>query len=157
MLINIRRSVFETNSSSTHSVAIRGLDYWTANFDIKANADNNVYIVKPGIYDWGYEVLGWFSQKLSYIVTAIGYYDVSHDVPDSIYFHWLAEMFKSHTGLTLVYECLDHNTYPGGHIDHQSLDTLESFWSEYKTEFQENMKAIIFSSKYSIIIDNDNH
>lgn len=163
----IRHGVFETNSSSMHSISIKGEDSYN-----KFNED--VIVVYPGEFGWGYEELHDPYDKLSYVLTAIQYYD---DVPNteegiksSIFYKWLQEMIRDYCGAELEFRC--HNKgdyYEAGYIDHESIYMLSDdvwvgndivrsgFWSNDEETFKENMKELIFNDKYYIIIDNDNH
>lgn len=155
MKINIRKSVFETNSSSMHSVAIIGSNHFNKS-KLGSDKDNTVYI-RPGEYGWGYELLKSPTEKLSYVITMIRYHDENHDIEDSIYFKWLSEMVLDYTGCKLKIHKLISKYYPYGYIDHRSTNTLNSFWSDQEEEFKSNMRDLIFNDKYFIIIDCDNH
>jgi len=165
MKIKIRNGVFETNSSSMHSIAIRGSNRYT---QLYTNNDN-VVSVECGEYGWGYDRLCTAYEKLCYVVTAIQYYDkdvhsiddnfnvnIHNGIKSSKFFSWLREMVKDYIGYDLVLN-KGKGYYPDGYIDHQSTDILDDFWSNDKAEFKANMKELIFNDKYSIIIDNDNH
>jgi hypothetical protein len=149
----IRKSVFETNSSSMHSLVMIGKDRMgTYNFGESVT-------VKSNEYGWSGDDLTSPLEKLSYIVTMIQYKDSSGDIAESKYFKWLTEIFKDYTGSELVYQPYDETDkyYKDGYIDHQSTDMLDGQWSDNEEEFKNNMKDIVFNDKYFIIIDNDNH
>lgn len=160
----IRRRVFETNSSSTHSLSIVGASHM-----VSPSYGPREIVVSPGEYGWGYERLYDPLSKLSYIVTAIQYYDqdiytqIRSDNEDaaainaSRYFKWLSEMTEEYTGWTLTYKKSKKDWYPHGYIDHQSVDLLDDYFIDNETEFKSNMRDIIFNDKYQIITDNDNH
>jgi hypothetical protein len=148
MLKKIRKGVFETNSSSMHSVCISGTDRYT-------NFQNDTISVYTDEYGWGYDKLTSTQEKLSYVITAMQYYDGVGEVDDlskSTYFQWLKEMVSDYSGCEL--EVLGKDM---GYIDHQSTDMLDEYWSQNEDEFKSNMKDLIFNNKYTIIIDNDNH
>lgn len=165
MLKNIRRMVFETNSSSSHSLSIVGANNMALPRD---NTPRNVTVI-PGEYGWGYERLDDVWSRLGYIVTAIQYHDeqicphIYSDNKDAVvienshYFKWLSEMTQDYIGWTLIYEKSDDQWYPHGYIDHLSVGLLEDYFVEDEAKFKENMRDIIFNDKYDIIIDNDNH
>jgi len=149
----IRRSVFETNSSSMHSLAMVGKDrmgIYKFGKSVTVSSDE---------YGWSGDNLSSPLEKLNYIATMIQYKDSSEEIAESRFFQWLSEMFKDYTGSELVYEPYDKNDewYKDGYIDHQSTDILDDVWSENKEEFKNNMRDIVFNDKYFIIIDNDNH
>ena len=148
-----RKSVFETNSSSMHSLAMIGKDRMgTYNFE------ENV-VIQSDEYGWSGDDLNSPLEKLSYIATMIQYKDCSCAVEDSKYFKWLAEMFKDYTGSNLIYAPYDKKDEYNrdGYVDHQSTDTLDDQWSDDEDKFKSKMKDIVFNDKYFIIIDNDNH
>lgn len=161
----IRKGVFETNSSSMHSIALQG----------RGNALNKYD--RPiwgqfGEFGWGYETYNNPSGKLSYALTAIQYKDrkigrrLSDDklydrVLKSKYFLWLNEMVRDFTGYDIEMEEGSGEYYSCGYIDHQSIEdgdaTIDPFWSDDEEEFKELMKDFIFNEKWYLIIDNDNH
>jgi len=155
MKTNIRKSVFETNSSSMHSVAIIGSNRDSIS-KLYANNDNEI-TVYPGEYGWGYETLREPSEKLSYIVTTIAEKNGRESLEDTIFFKWLDEMIFDYTGSKLFVHKSEDKYYPYGYVDHQSTDTLDDFWSVNEDVFKNNMRDLIFNDKYFIIIDNDNH
>jgi len=159
----IRQGVFETNSSSTHSLSLRSSrDY--ENFSIPEE-------ISFGEFGWGYDVLKSPEEKLSYVLTFIGHLERFYDIKDLKsanskfeevkYIKWLKEVVKEKTGESFDIVLIDSEYYPFGYIDHQSLEPSifeeEGFWSEDGVEFKNKMKDLIFNEKYSIIIDNDNH
>ena len=140
----IRKGVFETNSSSSHSISISGEDdYYFAEEEI------NELVITYGEYGWGYEVLSTINDKLSYIVTMI------KEKYDEKYLDWLKDLVKEYLGAELKIEKLN-GFYEKGYIDHQSHNILDEYFLNNKEEFKEKMKDLIFNNKYSIIIDNDN-
>lgn len=150
----IRRSVFETNSSSTHSISIIGKDNYQY-------PKQNTIHCEFGEYGWGYDKLNTVYEKLSYVLTMIQYKigtsENLEEVQESLYYQWLSEMIKEHTGSTLEVSITGDKYYDIGYIDHQSTDTLDEYWSDIEEEFKSNMREIIFNDKYQIVIDNDNH
>lgn len=150
----IRRSVFETNSSSTHSISIVSKDNYQ-------NLKQNVIVAEFGEFGWGYDNLNTVYEKLSYVLTMIQYKvhecDDLNKIKESMYYKWLYEMIQQYTGATLEINETGDEYYNMGYIDHQSTDILDEYWSDIEEEFKSNMKEIIFNDKYSIKIDNDNH
>ena len=159
----IRRSVFETNSSSTHSITISGLkdiyDFPTTDLPVRF-----------GEYGWEYEHYYDIEDKLSYVFTMMQYkigakYDWGNkrllkSVIESDYSKWIQEMTMEHCGKKLIFSskgCKEDESFPCGYIDHQSTDVLDDFWSNDEKEFKELMKEFIFNSKYGFMTDNDNH
>jgi hypothetical protein len=153
----IRRSVFETNSSSTHSISIISKDNYRDGNSFFGDTLDGCF----GEFGWGYEKLNTVYERLSYVLTMIQYKvdncDNLDDVINSTYYKWISEMIKDYTGADLKLEEFDDDCYSLGYIDHQSTDILDDFWSDNESEFKNNMRDIIFNDKYRIIIDNDNH
>lgn len=154
--VNIRRGVFETNSSSSHSVTLRnGGESDTRFFHVD---DENRVVVTPDEYGWGYEVLTEPDQKLSYLVTMVmERLSSDHSVIDDELLHE-DEDFKK------ILECIAAYTdYKDVvlvdppycfYIDHQSYyDKLDEFLSDWGV----TMNQLLFDTGVSIIIDNDNH
>jgi|688.fasta_scaffold102098_6 hypothetical protein len=153
MKTKIRRSVFETNSSSMHSLSMIGSDR-LSQFNY---GNGKIVTVKSDEYGWSGDDLTTPLDKLSYIVTMIQYKD--NEIKESSYFKWLQEMFKDYTGCELIYEPCNKGDeyYEDGYIDHQSTDILDDVWSDDRDTFKSNMRDIVFNDKYFIEIDNDNH
>lgn len=161
---NIRKAVFETNSSSMHSLAIDGKD------EVNRPRQVRGYF---GEYGWGYETLTTCDERLSYVLTALAQLSDANEhkletqearqrLEAFDRFQWLNEMVQDYTGTPIVMEYESGGWYPFGHIDHQSFegnfpDPLADFYSTEKTDFQTKMRDFIFNDKYTVIIDNDNH
>lgn len=132
-MIKIRRNVFETNSSSMHSLSVIGSDRMSS-----LTSRDGIVVVGEGEFGWSYDTLKTPSEKLSYLVTE---YSGQEDMIDMI-----KEAVKDYTGLTMaVYE-------NEGYIDHQSQGMI----ADYITDKQ-SIIDIVFNDKNVIIIDNDNH
>jgi hypothetical protein len=163
----IRNGVFETNSSSTHSITI------TLKED-KFIDPQQVYsnVVSFGKYGWESERYDTPNEKLNYVFTLIQYhldeeieytareeYDskVALAVFSSKYFKWLKELFFEYTGkeLSVEYPCKGY--CPLGYVDGRSSDILDEWWAKDEKKFKENMKDFIFNKKYGFVTDNDNH
>lgn len=136
-MINIRQSVFETNSSSMHSLSIIGSD--RINKGITSDT-----IVEYGEFGWGYDTLDTPIEKISYLITQ---YQNQEDMIDMI-----KRAFKNYTGFELIIRESSDNWYPKGYIDHESLGMI----CEYITD-ENSIVDIVFNDKYTIVIDNDNH
>lgn len=161
--IKIRKGVFETNSSSMHSICFDG----NSNF-----AQYNKPIC--GRFDefgWGYDILSTAEEKLSYVLTyLVSNYNITKNLSyknswnnyvnyeellKNKYFIWLNEIVKDYTGFDIH---LTHGIEDeAGYIDHQSMDTISDHWSENEDKFKTKMKELIFNQAYEIIIDHDNH
>lgn len=149
MKIQIRSSVFETNSSSLHSLVISKV--------IVPPIQESLYGYF-GEYGWGYEELVSQEQKLSYILTHTAMSLIkSNNIPNELnkflkspIFQKLNELIRIKTGRDIYMgDCLMSAYNKFGYIDHQSVGILDNYTLE-------DLVDIIFSES-KIIIDNDNH
>lgn len=147
-MFNIRRNVFETNSSSSHSISIKSNSgELTPNY-IYIDEDNIMH-TEFGEFGWGYETYTDQSNKLSYVVTMMGALSGTYD--ESLYeygpFIHLKEDLIEYTGCSdLVIDSFD------GYVDHQSVCNIVEDYCEV-----ENYINFIYNSNIKLIIDNDNH
>jgi len=161
-MIKFRKNVFETNSSSMHSIAIGNYDELSKpnyKYSITAYTNN---------FGWGYDELITPLEKLSYVLTSVKYH--TYDKEDcKRYYKYICDMFSEYTGVKVKFgskcKCEDEgeDEYEDwwcdcfGVIDHQSTDLLNDWWSDDEEELKNKMKELIFNNKYKIIIDSDNH
>ena len=150
----IRRGVFETNSSSMHSITINGKDNLS-----KCIGTDGVIKLSCGEYGWKGDTLDSVFDKLEYLMTYIGRFNSCNtieEITNTRHFKLLAEMIKEYSGETI--ELYDDGCGVG-YIDHQSSDLLEEdgLWVKDETQWKFNMLDFIYNSKYSVEIDNDNH
>lgn len=158
-----RQGMFETNSSSTHSVVIdRNYLRWKE----QAPEDGHLYLesvfprwenntfsteykVKGGEFGWEWRLYNSLDEKLSYLTTFVKEYSPQHEP-------FLLEVFKEQTGLDLIFEEMtEEETYhkPWGYIDHQALE--DGFINDY-FESKEALRLLIFNRAYAIATGNDN-
>lgn len=179
----IRHRVFETNSSSTHSLSVSSKDAFVEMPYIK----NKIIDVEFGEFGWGYERLNSLSDRLSYLITDLmsqvrDVYNMEFDESKNKflnykYYLWTQKAVKKYVGNNFRIDwdkAKENKYYNFGYIDHQSADThiigkrlngsniyvadiLYDFWSDDEDEFIEKITGYIFNNKYTLIIDNDNH
>ena len=157
-MIQIRKNVFETNSSSTHSLVISKKDR-NYDYDGLIIADGILHI-SFGEYGWGPAVLKYPHEKLSYLITDRN--NISYDwqnPPSEEEFEYMLSQDGSVQEIIEVvksccpevkevkYEFCDRYN-PLGYVDHQSRGT------SYESDL--SLEDIIFSNKVIIMIDNDN-
>lgn len=161
----IRNNVFETNSSSTHSITLQGLkDKMVTLYE-----EDNIEI-RFGEYGWEQEQYYGYQDKLSYVLTMIQYHlnykwdskevdkeNIVNTILSSKYYEWLGELVWEYCKKTISVKSNNDDWCPAGYVDHQSTDVLDDWWSEDKEQFKENMKQFIFNEKYGFVTDNDNH
>lgn len=149
----IRHGVFETNSSSCHSISIaRGAQL----YDTLEPDMNGIIVITPGEYGWEERQLFDPEEKASYALTFANT-GAGQDEIDRMT-NMLIEVIKKHTGCKqVVFDTITTWGDDGyGYIDHQSAayengDCLEAFQSK------ENLKELLFNPSSYIETDNDNH
>lgn len=154
-MLNKRTRIFETNSSSMHSIAVslvdRGYDY-----DLPITDDGILY-VKFGEYGWGPEILKEPIEKLSYYITdQFGGYghdedssfeDEVRDILENPRMKDLLELLKAKVPGFKRLELGPASEYNGfGYVDHQSSGLTTG----------EDVEDLIFNNSKIIMIDNDN-
>lgn len=134
---NIRQKVFETNSSSTHSISICNNTNGVYN-TIEPN-NLGVIIITCSEFGWGWEKSNDSMVKASYCLT-----DNINNINNIKMLH---EVVKEHTGAKKV--ILDVNV--SGYVDHQSVGASSDAFTT-----KETLKDFIFNSKSYLFIGNDN-
>lgn len=136
----IRKSVFETNSSSTHSIGLDSGDFKISDKPFDIGGILNIY---PGEFGWEEEKYNDIWTKASYALT------------------WAIESPKYTTMLREVIEKVTKckvNFIPisppddWGYIDHQSFDVCTQVFKNKKT-----LTNFLFNPKSVLRTDNDNH
>lgn len=158
----IRRGVFETNSSSTHSVTV---DH------NKGLSPNYLYVSEDGYVhaefdEFGWEVWDYTDQetRLNYLLTMArclngnnGWYDEKEKKKGlkkfvkTNDFERISKVVAEYANCNGVW--IDNSD---GYIDHQSYedyDKLDDFLKEYNTDIEE----FIFGAGVVLHTDNDNH
>lgn len=141
--LSIRQSVFETNSSSMHSLSIsENNQILEQPFDKKTTLRGWIEIT-GGDFGWGYEELDTAEEKLNYI------FQEMHVSSNEEVMNQFAQYFKEMTGIELK---IDLGMLESGYIDHQSFGLIND---NYHGDFEKMYQFVV--SNNSIIIDNDNH
>lgn len=169
----VRRNVFETNSSSTHSVSVSSKNnkYYDST-SLNVDYDNKVH-VRFGEFGWEIRDYDLPYNKLQYIVTMLvetegdvscvdelfetdGFKLINDAVAD--YCHcdgiWIdgnMEM-ESYTWDGKTYYYLEHD----GYIDHQSREDYNSV-QDFLDDYCLDITQFIFDSGVIVHTDNDNH
>lgn len=153
-MINKRTKIFETNSSSMHSIAVsssdRGYNY---NLPI---TDDGVLYVEFGEFGWGPEILKNPLDKLSYYITDQfgGYHDEENSfesvVSNILEDQRMKNLIKILEAKVPGFKRLEFGPASEyskfGYVDHQSSGTSNG----------EDVEDLIFNNSKIIIIDNDN-
>lgn len=158
-MINIRKNLFETNSSSCHSIVYSSID---RGYDFNLPVDSNGTLeIEFDEFGWGPAILKTPIEKLSYYITDHAgkfWYDDYSDPeklvdnlkkferkPDILE---LVDLIKSKCPqIKDVKFKLHSGYYQFGYIDHESTGT----------SYVDDVFRLIFSNGAIIIIDNDNN
>lgn len=136
--IKTRDAVFETNSSSTHSLSL------SEDFSNMVESPLSDYQIKQGIvtissgeYGWEVETYTDWLTKASYLYTdAMIGCDSSIDPNDEFFrnenikLSILCKAIKEYTGVDVFFEKSSDKYYPFGYIDHQSVGECGQVWDE---------------------------
>lgn len=159
----IRRNVFETNSSSMHSLTVTP----NGNMDnLIVDEYENKVITEFGEFGWGYDSYCDAATKLSYLMTMI--IELNRDCSSLEDFYELADfkrvskVVSSHChcdGIKVVSnigKCSWNDNYNDhdGYVDHQSVCSIDSLLSDYG---ECTIEEFIFDTGVVLTIDNDNH
>lgn len=146
----IRYRVFETNSSSCHSICIR-------------KNENAVLHITFGEFGWGYEEYNDKTTKLQYILTMaaeVNDWETPEDFFNTDDFIEINELIKTKThfynGIEFVEDSFDSHNNINGYIDHQSREGYHSI-HDFLDWYGVSLEDFIFNPDVVLIIDNDNH
>lgn len=161
----IRVGVFETNSSSTHSICVRPQD--SRGQDTLPVDSLGTCRVYPGEFGWEEEEFDDAPTKASYCLTHLknvrNYRDGDTRYTGDLLRYrerMLKEVIAEKTGAKLVVFVPEHESeddgYVWGYIDHQSIEdnggACEPAW-----ESKETLSDFIFNRSSILRTDNDNH
>lgn len=155
---NIRTGVFETNSSSTHSVSIcRATD---GIYDTLPVDDAGVLTLTGGQFGWEEETYYDAQTKANYAAVFC-----SPEVEPAFVAkaermrELLVNVLKQHTGareIVFNFSLEDYNHPHHSYIDHQSA-IIEGGDAGAVFESEDVLKDFIFNTRSSLTTDNDNH
>lgn len=155
MIINVRKNIFETNSSSMHSVSVINTDL--AESELRINEDGNIH-VELGTFGWGYDE--YFDQytKLSYLATMC-FGNVYTGISENEFEKRMTDLKENPDWKNIVTSVCMHTgckdvviDYSDGYVDHQSLLDIKTFLNENNLN---SIEEFIFGDT-TLIIDNDN-
>ena len=148
-----RHSVFETNSSSTHSISID--DTGVLDDLLPVNEDGICYVLADE-YGWEVEDYNDAATKASYCLV---YAKTSGNDTCDCLINMLTEAIKEVTGakeVRYIPKDGEDDYYKWGYIDHQShIGDGDACGEAF--ESKENLKQFIFNRRSSLHTDNDNH
>jgi hypothetical protein len=142
----IRHGVFETNSSSSHSISI---SHDVSKYQTLFPDEAGVYEFNGGEFGWGYDSYTDADTKANYVATMSmelgeGRGDECDDGSTPLR-DLLESVITEHTGITKFEYSLKY-----AYIDHQSVDLGMLKWTP------QEMKDFIFNPRSELDIDNDN-
>lgn len=170
----IRTGVFETNSSSTHSLSISNDNNL---LDTLYPDDEGNIILNGGEFGWEEETYTDAQTKANYVAVMILLLESAkktfseREDKESFRYYTLPpfadenyelcksnfeDVIKEQTGCNaVIYNCtLDYNSNNWSHIDHQSFeDEEDAKWLLSKEE----IRNFIFNPNSVLVTDNDNH
>lgn len=162
----IRPSVFETNSSSTHSLsivsrALKPSELFSDDPDYKFSSE--CLAVQFGEYGWGPEKLITQQDRLSYLCTMFWELECRNIVTIDDIFHRpgyaiICDAVEKHTGKKLAFrgiEVVDRGFAIDGYIDHQSYENYHDL-ADFLNANELTAEEFIFGN-VTVNIDNDNH
>ncbi len=140
----IRNAMFETNSSSVHTITLGVGDYTPSRLPLDKHGTITIY---PGEFSWGPSVFTDAATKASYALTYIKTVSKSDSE-----LKLLEQVIRSVTGKRVKFSADgDDDVWPWGYIDHQSVHTLKPIIQE------KALQRFIFDPSSQLIIDNDNY
>ena len=153
----IRRSVFETNSSSTHALCVEGKEMTD---NLRVNVDDNKVHVEFGEFGWGFDKYNDAYTKLQYVITMA--FQLNCDCKTmgefrgTDEFREINEIVSQHCNCDGVHvddEIIHHRDWNEicGSVDHQSVCSFDALFKECTLE------QFIFSPQITLIIASDGY
>ena len=146
----IRHGVFETNSSSCHSLSVGK----SGVFEGKTPNHLNLIEIDLQEFGWAEETFYDVDSRLSYVYLYIRDWATSEKKEE--FMKIFQKVVCDHTGADrfVVIESEDEYGAIGGYIDHQSVECGEL---DYMFDAPKILKDFLFDQNSSITTDNDNH
>jgi len=155
MTKHIRGGVFETNSSSSHSLVLARTDNILDVPFSPAIMERGVVDIQTGEYGWNVETFTHTMDKLSYLYTDAMGGSMDTDTPDpenNDKLKMIVDAVKEHTGCDVNF-VVEDDFYPFGYIDHQSVGECDEVWDAGV----EGVKRFVFNPDSYFMTDNDNY
>lgn len=145
-MIKIRKNTFETNSSSTHAIAIPK----------KPNYKKQSHInFKWGEFGWEYVVYRDTTSKASYLYTMLRYFDGDY-IPElnnmNVYINKIKQ-YLDDENITYSFEKPSPDSWDDGHVDHgaDGLDVIEGILKN-----KDSFLTYLFDERAYVSTGNDN-
>jgi len=159
----IRNGVYETNSSSCHTVSIRGK--WKDN---GYTVIGNIISVYMDEYGWNGDPCDSFISKLSYALCMVlmteypgfshwdEYFEVNQEVLEGLDgYKLLLDAINNHGSCQKIVIKKRRSFYPYGYIDHQSCEHYKSL-SDFLNDWNVDAERFLFDDDVVVWIGNDN-
>lgn len=158
-MIYIRKSVFETNSSSSHSIVITKESHPTKTIENSNMIDGDWHVDKDGIMDFWYEpdlqfgrspfelLTDWYGRLRYAIASYSNDKDRLKDI-EKICQRRIAGFVK----FKFKKDRWDNQEYHG-YVDHQSIGLLQAALKKHNISLED----FIFNDKYIVVIDGDEY
>lgn len=152
-----RMSVFETNSSSSHSLSISTLNAKSIFQVPTIGKDGYIHIsLKDKEFGWGYEEHNDFEHKLAYLLVYARSRSNRQKLLDKI--EEVIKLITRSKGLQIVGMDPPSDEYWNwGYIDHQSYDVADEIFKGTPSQVKLRLIEYLFLPESYLIIDNDNH
>lgn len=159
-----RENVFETNSSSMHTVTVRGKGDINNCYRI-----NDIIKVYPDEYGWDGDPCNDFDSKLAYAMSMMlhteypGFnqydemFEVDQDILEDLQgYKILIDAIREHGKCEKIVVGRSGGYYPYGYIDHQSYEDYHSL-QDFLDDWNVDAERFLFDDGVTVWIDNDNH
>lgn len=161
MKLTIRDGMFETNSSSMHSIVIckDGGNYTEKELHDPIFSDGTIKFWENDL-EFGrspFELLTAWDRKLAFVIASLCGYKEEEDEEAKNIITELEKIVSKHIPecckIELTDICYEHSIWPYGYVDHQSMGLLDRLLKKEGISIEE----FIFNKKYVVVIDGDEY
>lgn len=161
MKLTIRNGMFETNSSSMHSIVIckDGGSYTEKELHDPIFLDGTIKFWENDL-EFGrspFELLTTWDRKLAFVIASLCRNKEEEDEEAKNIITELEKIVSKHIPecckIKIADICYEYSSWPYGYIDHQSLGLLDRLLKEEGVSIEE----FIFNKKYIVVIDGDEY
>lgn len=164
-MIKIRKNVFETNSSSMHSLCVSKVSEYFTKEEMLTScklSDGNIVINSEDdlCFDrYPFYILASFYDKLRYVIPSFCDQNAENATKESLeksfseIINTVKEILPEIDGVVLPNSYYDEDEVSYGWIDHQSVGILRNYFEETDT----SLKEFLTNKKYIIIVDGDEY
>jgi hypothetical protein len=161
----IRQSVFETNSSSSHSIAIKKENDYVTKEQLEEEFKWKIWDKEKGLLSFRdyelefgrspFEALYGFYDKLRFVIASMADNEEDRKVIEEIMFKYIPDLKVLKYPTRYNYDSdEDGGAEPSyGYIDHQSCGLLQAFLANHDIGLEE----FLTNNKYIVFIDGDEY